>query len=233
MSSNIGKMRAAAAALDFVEQGMTLGLGTGSTATHFLHLLAERIGAGLEVRGVPTSDETRRLADELSIPLIAPDQADRIHLTIDGADEIDPQGRLIKGGGGALLREKIVADASDHMLVIGDASKLVARLGAFPLPVEVAPFGFTMTARRVFDAIAANRCPGKAVWLREVAQGQPFVTDGGHWILDCRCEEIASPENLAADLERIPGVMGHGLFLGLARTVIIGSAGGVDVREIA
>jgi ribose 5-phosphate isomerase A len=232
MSADIGKMRAAAAALDFVSSGMTVGLGTGSTAAHFVHLLADKVRMGLDIKGIPTSEDTRRLASSLAIPLIEIDQADRIHVTVDGTDEVDPSFRLIKGGGGALLREKIVANASDHVVIIADSTKAVSRLGAFPLPVEVTAFGFTITAKKIFDIMAAHGCPGRDVRVREAGQaGKAFTSDGGNYILDCHCEAIGDPESLARALSALPGVVEHGLFLGLARTVLLGSPGGVEMRE--
>lgn len=231
--TDAAKARAAAAALDFVEDGMVLGLGTGSTAKHFVEMLAEEVADGLVVRGVPTSEETRRLAEAHAIPLIPVDTVERIHLTVDGADECDPEGRLIKGGGAALLREKIIADASEQMIVIADESKAVERLGAFPLPVEVTPFGYTITAKKVFDALVRSGVERPKLTVREgLRAGHPLVTDGGNHIIDCLCGVIPDPEAMAARLSTIPGVVEHGLFIGLARTVIFGTADGVDVIEL-
>ena len=230
--SEDAKRRAAAAALEHVEDGMVLGLGTGSTAKHFVELLAEEVADGLVVRGVPTSDATRRLAESHAIPLVPIDTVERIHLTVDGADEFDPKGRLIKGGGAALLREKIIANASDHMIVIADQSKQVAQLGAFPLPVEVTPFAWTITAKKIFDALARTGIPRAQVKLREtIRPGKPMLTDGGNYILDCHCGMIPDPEATALALSQIPGVVDHGLFIGLARTIIVGTSAGVDVIE--
>ena len=153
MANELEKENAAHAAMDFVEDGMTLGLGTGSTAKFFVENLAEEIAEGLVVRGVPTSEQTRRLAESLGVPLVDVEQVDRIHLTVDGADEVDEHAQLIKGGGAALLREKIIANASDLMIVIADSSKKVDMLGQFPLPVEVTPFGYTITAKKTYDAL--------------------------------------------------------------------------------
>jgi len=225
------KENAASAALDYVEDGMTLGLGTGSTAQCFLEALAEELADGVVVRGVPTSEETRRLAVSLGIPLVAIDQVDRIHLTVDGADEIDGEGNLIKGAGGALLREKIVASASDHMLVIADPSKQVDRLGGCALPVEVTRFGFTLSARKIFDALCASGVDKPRVELRTNQDGTPVVTDGGNHLLDCHCGRIPDSEAVAARLSSLPGVVEHGLCLGLARTIIIGNEGGAAVFE--
>ena len=149
MANEHEKENAAMAAMEYVEDGMTIGLGTGSTAKYFVEMLAEEVADGLVVRCIETSEQTRRLASSLGVPLIPFEQVERIHLTVDGADEVDPQGQLIKGGGAALLREKIIANASAHMVVIADPSKQVERLGKFPLPVEVTPFGYTITAKLV------------------------------------------------------------------------------------
>jgi ribose 5-phosphate isomerase A len=229
--SDAAKLRAATAALDFVKDGMVLGLGTGSTAAHVVRLLGERVRQGLRVQGVPTSEATRFQAGQENIPLLDIESVTHIDLDIDGADEIDPAFRLIKGGGGALLREKIVAAASAHFIVVADASKAVARLGAFPLPVEVTPFGHTLTARRIEAALRDSGCAGSAVVLRQRG-GAPFVTDGGNYILDARAGVIPDPEGLADALKRIVGVVEHGLFIGLARTAILGTAEGVEIRSI-
>jgi ribose 5-phosphate isomerase A len=226
-----GQKRAAAArALDQVRPGMRLGLGSGSTARHLVELLGERVRAGLAVVGVPTSEETRLQAEGLGIPLTTLDDTPELDLTIDGADEIGPDLSLIKGGGGALLREKIVASASAAMLVIADQSKWVPVLGRFPLPIEVAPFGLAATQRAI--EAAASRCgaPGPAV-LRRTKDGHAFVTDGGHFILDASLARIADPALLARRLADIPGVVEHGLFIGLAQTAIIAGPDGVRSVE--
>jgi ribose 5-phosphate isomerase A len=224
------KRAAAARAIDFVRPGMRLGLGTGSTAKHFVELLAERVHAGLDVIAVPTSEATRTLAEKLGVPLTTLDATPELDLTVDGADEIGPDLTLIKGGGGALLREKIVAAASARMVVIADRSKLVDRLGRFPLPVEIAPFGATATHRAVEAATAAAGSPGPAV-LRKAANGHAFVTDGGHWLLDAQLQHIADPPALAARLAAVPGVMEHGLFIGLASAAIVAGPDGVHLIE--
>jgi len=229
MDAEDQKRRAAARALDEVRPGMRLGLGTGSTARHFVELLAERVHGGLEVVGVPTSEATRQQAERLGVPLTTLDETPELDLTVDGADEIGPDLALIKGGGGALLREKIVAAASARMLVIADESKSVPVLGAFPLPVEVVPFGLTATTRAVERAAAAAGSPGPCR-LRQV-DGHPFVTDGGHFILDAALERITHPVALAARLGLIPGVVEHGLFIGLASAAILAGAQGVRVVE--
>jgi ribose 5-phosphate isomerase A len=234
LSADLAKINAAAAALDYVRDGMVLGLGTGSTAAHFVRLLGERVRRGLKVSGVATSQATEALAQAAGVPLVDIDKTARIHLAIDGADEIDPQLRLIKGGGGALLREKIVAAASDHFIVIADESKDVDVLGGFPLPIEVTPFGFTLAARAIYETLRALGCPGTDVALREGAQtGKPLITDGGNYILDAKIQRIDDAEDLAFRLKRIPGVVEHGLFLAMARTAIIGKDRGVEIREIA
>src|SRR5262247_8426 len=226
------KRAAAAAALEFVRPGMRLGLGSGSTAKHFVELLAERVRAGLDVIGVPTSEATRADAERLGVPLTSLDEMPELDLTIDGADEIAADLSLIKGGGGALLREKIVASASARMVVIADESKCVSVLGRFPLPVEVVPFGLAATRRKVEAAASAAGAPGKAL-LRRTRDGHVFVTDGGHWILDAALERIAEPASLAQRLAAIPGVVEHGLFIGLAQTAIIAGPDGVRTVDRA
>ena len=233
MANEKEKENAALAAMEFVEDGMTIGLGTGSTAKFFVELLAEEVADGLVVRCIETSDQTRRLASSLGVPLIPFEQVERIHLTVDGADEVDEQGQLIKGGGAALLREKIIANASDHMVVIADPSKQVERLGKFPLPVEVTPFGYTITAKLVYDVLAASGIDRPRVELRSLSNGELVVTDGGNHILDCHCGRIPDAEALAARLSNVPGVVEHGLFIGLARTVIIGNENGATVFEFS
>ncbi|HVY83869.1 MAG TPA: ribose-5-phosphate isomerase RpiA [Caulobacterales bacterium] len=230
--SDLAKLNAAKAALDYIEDGMTLGLGTGSTAAHFVRLLGERVRGGLKVRGVPTSEATRAQAEAEGIPLVDLDQVSELDLDIDGADEIDAHFRLIKGGGGALLREKIVAAASRRMLVIADASKAVKTLGAFPLPIEVIPFGFGATARHITGALRACGCEGTELVLREAPSRQPFVTDCGNYILDAHAQRIPHPERLADALKGITGVVEHGLFIGLARTVILGDEKGVEIKAL-
>ncbi len=231
MANELEKENAAFAAMDYVEDGMTIGLGTGSTAKYFVELLAEEIADGLVVRCIETSEQTRRQAESLGVPLIPFEQVDRIHLTVDGADEVDPNGTLIKGGGAALLREKIIANASDHMVVIADPSKQVDRLGKFPLPVEVTPFGYTITAKKVYDALVASGIERPRVELRAQPGGRLVTTDGGNHILDCHCGRIPDAEALAARLSSLPGVVEHGLFIGIARTVIIGNENGATIFE--
>jgi ribose 5-phosphate isomerase A len=230
MDADTYKRQAAAGALPFVQSGMRVGLGTGSTAAHFVELLAERVRDGLRVVAVPTSEVTRALAERLGIPLTTLDETPELDLTVDGADEVAPDLSLIKGAGGALLREKIVAAASVRMVVIADQSKRVATLGRFPLPVEVVPFGLEATRRAVEAAAAAAGAPGPAR-LRRGQDGHAFVTDGGHFILDAALERIARPDVLAARLAAIPGVVDHGLFIGLARAAVIAGPDGVNVVE--
>jgi ribose 5-phosphate isomerase A len=224
------KRQAAALALEWVQPGMRLGLGTGSTARHFVELLAERVGAGLGIVGVATSEATRADAERLGIPLTSLDETPELDLTVDGADEIAPDLSLIKGGGGALLREKIVAAASARMLVIVDESKWVSALGRFPLPVEVVPFGLASTRRAVEAAAAAAGCPGQAL-LRRDKDGHAFVTDCGHWILDAMLGRIADAGSLADRLAAIPGVVEHGLFIGMAQVAIVAGPSGARVVE--
>jgi ribose 5-phosphate isomerase A len=224
------KRAAAARAVDFVRSGMRLGLGTGSTAQHFVDLLAERLRTGLDVVAVATSEATRAQAARLGIALSTLDEISELDLTVDGADEIAPDLTLIKGGGGALLREKVVASASAKMIVIADESKWVPVLGRFPLPIEIVPFGATATRRAVEAAAAEAGCPGPAI-LRLGQNGHAFVTDGGHWLLDAQFQRIADPPALAARLSAVPGVVEHGLFIGLARTAILAGPDGVRLIE--
>ncbi len=233
MSAQRQKALAAAAALDYVEAGMTLGLGSGSTAEIFLRLLGERVKEGLDVRGVPTSQRTADVAREAGVPLIEVDHVDHIAVTVDGADEVDGRFQLIKGGGACLLREKIIANASDLMIVMVDESKLVDTLGKFPLPVEVDPFGFSLTAKQIYDALRKAGVKAPDVQLRRKGDGlAPLITDGGHYILDCACDAI--PDARLADqyLKTIPGVVEHGLFIDIARVVIVGEDTEAKVLEL-
>jgi len=224
------KRQAAARALEHVRDGMKLGLGTGSTAKHFVELLGERVRGGLNVVGVPTSETTRADAARCGVALATLDEIDRLDLTIDGADEIDPALNLIKGGGGALLREKIVAAASDRMIVIADESKWVDTLGRFPLPIEVIPFGLAATQRAVATAFAECGVSGRMV-LRKGKGGHFFVTDGGHWIVDAHLGRIENAPRLSGLLSTIPGVVEHGLFIALASTAVLAGAQGIRVVE--
>jgi ribose 5-phosphate isomerase A len=221
------KRQAAAMALADVQPGMRLGLGTGSTARHFVDLLGEKVAAGFDCICVPTSEVTARQALSLNIPLSDLETLDRLDLTVDGADEIDPQLNLIKGAGGALLREKIVAAASGAMIVIADDSKLVPALGPrFPLPIEVNRFGLGATQRAVAEVMASHGAEG-ALRLREIADGSPFVTDGGHLLLDAFFGRISQPEALSRDLLDIAGVVQHGLFLKMCKTAYVATPDGV------
>jgi ribose 5-phosphate isomerase A len=224
------KRIAAARALEEVRPGMKLGLGTGSTARHFVELLGEKVAAGLKVLCIPTSEVTAAQAKSLSIPLTDLETTPRLDLTIDGADEIGPGLALIKGGGGALLREKIVAAASDRMVVIADASKIVDPLGAYPLPIEVNPFGLGAT-RALVERVMIEQGAEGALKLRSSADGKPFVTDGGHYILDALFGRIVSPEALSRALLDIPGVVQHGLFLGMCKRAYVAGADGITVLD--
>ncbi|HQS08771.1 MAG: ribose 5-phosphate isomerase A [Rhizobiales bacterium 24-66-13] len=224
------KRAAAARALTFVTDGMRLGLGTGSTARHFVDLLAVRVREGLKVVGVPTSEQTRAQALSLGVPLATLDELPELDLCIDGADEVGPDLALIKGGGGALLREKIVASAAREMVVIADASKHVAMLGRFPLPIEVVDFGVSAITLRLARALKAADCAGDLV-LRRVGGTTRFVTDQGNLILDAHLDRIPDPAALAREIEQVAGVVEHGLFLGLARRVILAGPGGIELLE--
>ena len=224
------KRQAAARALEFVTDGMKLGLGTGSTAKHFVELLGMQVRDGLNVVGVPTSEATRADAIRCGIALTTLDDVDRLDLTVDGADEVDPSLELIKGGGGALLREKIVAAASDAMIVIADESKWVDALGRFPLPIEIIPFGLKATQRAIARAFAESGVSGQML-LRKGKDGHVFVTDGGHWIVDAHLGRITDAPRLAALLNAISGVVEHGLFIGLASTVILAGPQGIRIVE--
>jgi ribose 5-phosphate isomerase A len=231
--SDLAKFNAAQAALEFVKDGMVVGLGTGSTSAHFVKQLGERVRQGLRVKGVPTSEATRNLAEQVGVPLIEISQVTSIDVDVDGADEVDSGFRLIKGGGGALLREKIVAAASKRMVVIADDSKWVEMLGAFPLPVEVTRFGFALAQQRVVEALRATSCAGDEVVLRVSGKAnEPVITDGGNYILDAHAKRIPNAEKLGAALKDVAGVVEHGLFLGLAQTVIIGKDKGAEVKSL-
>jgi ribose 5-phosphate isomerase A len=230
MNVDAQKRAAAARALELVEAGMRIGLGTGSTARHFIELLGTRVGAGLDIVGVATSEETRRHAEQVGIPLTTLEETPELDLVVDGADEVAPDLSLIKGGGGALLQEKIVASACRRMVVIADESKWVPVLGRYPLPIEVVPFGLAVTRRAVEVAVAAAGCPGPAI-LRRRPDGHSFVTDGGHWILDAALERIPNPKSVASALAAIPGVIEHGLFIGIAHVAVLAGPDGTRVIE--
>jgi ribose 5-phosphate isomerase A len=225
MDAKQAKVEAARAALEHVETGMRLGIGSGSTAEAFVRLLAVRVTEGLGIIGVPTSERTAALCRETGVPLSDLDETPHLDLAIDGADEIDPHLSLIKGGGGALLREKIVAAAADRMIVIADDSKLVSTLGRFPLPVEVNRFG--LGATRLAIEGAARRLGLEGPLTLRMTDGKPFVTDGGHFIIDASFGRIPDTRALSNALFAIPGVVEHGLFLGMADTAIVAGAEGV------
>ncbi|MFN4089415.1 MAG: ribose-5-phosphate isomerase RpiA [Alphaproteobacteria bacterium] len=219
------KRLAASRAVELVRDGMVVGLGTGSTASEAIRLLGDRVRDGLKIRGIPTSEVTRKLARECGVPMAGLADVPRVDITIDGADEIDPQMRLIKGGGGALLREKIVASASAMLVIIADATKVVRQLGAFPLPVEVVPFALPVVRR------AVEKLGAKPV-LRG-GDSTPYVTVDGHFILDCAFKRIDDPDALAADIGTVPGVVENGLFIGMADMVIIGRGDQVKIFKRA
>jgi ribose 5-phosphate isomerase A len=223
MGNDQEKEAAARASLRFVKDGQVVGLGTGSTAAYFIKLLGEQVKNGLRIRGIPTSDRSRELAAGLGIPLTTLDQCQEIAVTVDGADEVDPQLRLIKGGGGALLREKIVASATKQFVVVADASKQVERLGKFPLPVEVVKFAQALVAKRI-AALGAD------VRLRMKDDGTPYLTDENNHILDCHFGEIRDADRLARELSDMPGVVEHGLFIGMASVVLF--ARGSEIVEL-
>jgi ribose 5-phosphate isomerase A len=217
------KEAAARASLKFVRDGQVVGLGTGSTAAYFIKLLGEQVNNGLRIRGIPTSVRSRDLALSVGIPLTTLDECQEIAVTVDGADEFDPQLRLIKGGGGALLREKVVASATKTVVIVTDASKQVQVLGKFPLPVEVIPFAQALVMKKI-SALGAQ------VSVRAGADGNPFVTDEHNHILDCRFGEIRDADGLARRLSDMPGIVEHGLFVGLASVVLL--ARGSEVEEL-
>jgi ribose 5-phosphate isomerase A len=220
------KAAAAHAAVAMVEDGMIVGLGTGSTASFALGMLGQRVAEGLRVIGIPTSEQTAREARRLGIPLSTLEEHDHIDVTIDGADEVDVGTlALLKGRGGALLREKIIASASEQLIIIVDETKLVDRLGVkSPVAVEVVTFGWQTTARRLRTLVTSLE-------RRTTSEGAPFMTDGGHYILDCVCSGIEDPEDLQRQLDGTVGVVEHGLFLGLASRVIVGGSHGVRVLQ--
>lgn len=219
------KIAAAAEALTHVKSGMKLGIGTGSTAEEFVRLLAVKVAEGFEIIGVPTSERTAALCNELGVPLTTLEETPHLDLTIDGADEVDGDLSLIKGGGGALLREKIVAAASDAMIVIADESKVVDTLGRFPLPVEVNRFGLAATKRAIEKTITDLGL--EAPLSLRMKDGEIFVTDGGHYILDASFGRIPDTKALSDALFAIPGVVEHGLFIGLARVAVIAGTSGI------
>jgi ribose 5-phosphate isomerase A len=228
VSNDIYKLQAAAKAIDYVESGMALGLGTGSTAAKFVDLLGDKVRHGLDVVCVATSEATRVQAQRLGIPLTSLDDRGELDLAIDGADEIDSNLRLIKGGGGAHLREKIVAMAADRFLVIADSSKRVQKLGRFPLPIEIVQFGIRATIEMI-EMVARDVGVFGELTLRHTSAGTPFLTDNGNFIVDCAFGEINDPEDLSDVLEMVPGVVEHGLFIEIADVAIIAGPGGLEI----
>ncbi|TWH01274.1 ribose-5-phosphate isomerase [Mesorhizobium sp. J18] len=229
MDARTLKIEAARAALEHVEDGMKLGIGSGSTAEEFVRLLAEKVAGGLRIAGVPTSERTAGLCKELSVPLSTLDDMPELDLAIDGADEIGPDLALIKGGGGALLREKIVAAASARMIVIADDTKLVEELGKFPLPIEVNRFGLHATMGAV-EKLASRLGLSGPLAIRKT-NGEPFVTDGGHLIIDASFGRIPDTRALSDGLNSIPGVVEHGLFIGMADTAIVAGDDGIRTLQ--
>jgi ribose 5-phosphate isomerase A len=220
MTQDDAKRMAARRALEFVEDGMLLGLGSGTTSRMFIQELGERVKQGLRVRGIATSVASQQLAESLSIPITTFEESPVLDLAIDGADEVGPGLALIKGGGGALLREKIVASAARKFIVIADSSKLVSHLGRFPLPVEVIKMALPIVSRKL-DALGVNPK------LRHRADGSAYITDEGNYILDCSCGEIVNPAKTAEEIRSIAGVVEHGLFLGMASLALIAGDKGV------
>lgn len=223
MANDHEKEAAARASLRFVQDGQIIGLGTGSTAACFIQLLGDAVKKGLRVRGIPTSVRSREQAASLGITLTTLDECQQIDVTVDGADEVDPQLRLIKGGGGALLREKIVASATKQLVIVADATKRVPVLGRFPLPVEVIKFAQAVVVKKI-EALGAK------VSLRREADGKPYLTDENNHILDCRFEQIPDADGLARQLSDMPGVVEHGLFIGMASVVLV--ANGSEIVEL-
>ena len=220
------KRQAAIKAVDYVRDGMVVGLGTGSTARHVIVALGERVKKGLRIKGVPTSQETARLARKAKISLLQNDDVWPIDVAIDGADQVDPQFNLVKGGGGALLKEKIVAAAAQRFIIVVDHTKCVPVLGgSFPLPVEVMPFGWRNTARQI-DALG-----GKAELRKR--NGKVFITEARHYILDVHFPRINDPAALEAALNRIPGVLENGLFVARTSVLIVGTPAGVEEQHAA
>lgn len=230
MDKEAGKKRAAQEAARHIERGMTLGLGTGSTAKYFVEIVGELVADGWPLRGVPTSEETRLLAENAGIEIIVPDETTEIDLAVDGTDEADPHLNLIKGGGGALLREKIIANAAKRFIVIADKSKRVTALGAFPLPVEIERFGLGLTVKHIRTVLQQNGFAEAHLALRAAA-GAPVTTDGGNLIMDCALSRIENPKSLHDELLAIPGVIETGLFCGMADMVVYGDEDGVTINN--
>src|SRR6202051_148421 len=223
MAKHQEKEAAARASFGLVEHGQIVGLGTGSTAAYFIQLLGDAVKTGLRIRGIPTSVRSGEQAASLGIPLTTLDECQQIDVTVDGADEVDPQLRLIKGGGGALLREKIIASATKQLVIVADASKRVPALGRFPLPVEVIKFAKALIVKKI-EALGAN------VSLRRGPDGKPYLTDENNYILDCRFERIPDADGVGRQLSDMPGVVEHGLFIGVTSVVLI--ANGSEIVEL-
>lgn len=221
--SNEQKRIAGEKAAEYVENGMTVGLGTGSTVNWTILKLGEMVASGLQIRGIPTSSQTEKLAREQSIPLIDFSEVTELDIAIDGADEIDPNLNLIKGGGGALLREKLVAAASKRFIVVADESKLVDKLGAFPLPVEIVPFAWETTEKRIADLGLKPQ--------RRMKQSGPFISDNGNYILDCKCGSIEKPAELHERLKSMVGIVETGLFTGMTEIAIIAGSNGIKILD--
>jgi ribose 5-phosphate isomerase A len=221
MANDAEKEVAARASLKYVREGQVVGLGTGSTATIAIRLLGELVRGGLKIRGIPTSIASRDLAMQLGIPLTTFEEVQEIDVTIDGADEFDPALNLIKGGGGAMLSEKVVASATKQQVIVTDSSKQVEVLGKFPLPVEVIGFAEPLVTKKISDL-------GARVVQRKDSAGKPYLTDEGHHILDCHFGEIPDPPALARRLSDMPGIVEHGLFVGMASVVLMAKAGKVE-----
>jgi ribose 5-phosphate isomerase A len=221
MANDAEKQEAARASLKYVRDSQIVGLGSGSTATFAIRMLGERVREGMKIRGIPSSVASRDLAVEVGIPLITFEDAQQIDVTIDGADEFDPTLNLIKGGGGAMLREKVVASASRQLVIVTDSSKQVPMLGKFPVPVEVITFAEPLVAKKIADL-------GAKVVQRQDKSGKPYVTDEGHHILDCHFGKIPDPSTLAGTLSEMPGIVEHGLFVGMANIVVMAKAGAVE-----
>lgn len=229
MSSNLKEM-AAKSALDEIREGTIIGIGTGSTAEAFIHALAEKVSLGFAITGVPTSERTHALCEKLGIALTTLEEHPRLDVTIDGADEISPELDLVKGAGGALLREKIVASASERMVVIADQSKMVDQLGDFGVPLEVTPFGLAVTHWQIAE-VAGEAGLECELRLRLTDDGETYLTDGGNYILDASFGLISSPQTLAQELVTIPGIVETGLFTGLATRAIVASESAIKTIE--
>jgi ribose 5-phosphate isomerase A len=221
MANDAEKQAAARASLKYVRDGQIVGLGTGSTANFAIRMLGDRVREGMKIRGIPSSIASRDLATQVGIPLITFDDAQQIDVTIDGADEFDPALNLIKGGGGAMLREKVVAFASRQLIIVTDSSKQVHVLGKFPLPVEVITFAEQLIAKKISDL-------GAKVMQRQDKSGKTYVTDEGHHILDCHFGQIPDPAALGRTLSDMPGIVEHGLFVGMANVVVMAKEGEVE-----